>query len=128
VLVWGLPSALGVYGFIAWEQRGFRRWPRSILAIGDASYSIYLTHFPLMIASVLVAMRIHRTALTHALWCLATVAACVAGGLIWYRLVERPLLNLMARRRTESATLAVPRTERRSLPFLSAGMRFLRKS
>lgn len=104
VLVWGVPAALLVYGLIACECRGFTRWPRRLLAIGDASYSIYLTHFPLMVAAVLVAMQIHRTALLHLLWCLMTFAACVACGWLWYRLTEKPLLGVLGRR-TGSRTL-----------------------
>ncbi|MCZ2343537.1 MAG: acyltransferase [Bacteroidales bacterium] len=98
VLVWGPPAALLVYGLIACERRGFRRWPRGLLVLGDASYSIYLTHFPMMVVSVLVAMQIHRTPLLHMLWCLLTFTVCVGGGWLWYRVVEKPLLGVLTRR------------------------------
>ena len=99
VFVWGLPAALTVYGFVAAEKHGFARPPRWLLAVGDASYAIYLTHFPVMIATVVLAMQLPRTKLLHYGWAIGTVALCVAVGLNWYRWVEKPLLGLIARKK-----------------------------
>lgn len=44
VLVFGLPSALMVYGAVASEFSGTLRFPKWLISVGDASYSIYLSH------------------------------------------------------------------------------------
>jgi len=44
VLFFGVPSALMVYGAVASEMRSAFRFPAWFTAVGDASYSIYLSH------------------------------------------------------------------------------------
>lgn len=100
VMIWGLPAALVVYAGVAAEQRGYARPPRWLLTLGDASYAIYLTHVPVMIVAVVVAMQIHRTKLMHGIWVLGTFAACLVIGIAWYRWVEKPLLSLANRKKT----------------------------
>jgi peptidoglycan/LPS O-acetylase OafA/YrhL len=42
---WGIPSALLVYGLLCMEHTKTLRFPRFLVAIGDASYSLYLVHW-----------------------------------------------------------------------------------
>jgi exopolysaccharide production protein ExoZ len=44
VLQWGLPAYLLVHAAVAIENRFGGYWPRWVLLIGDASYSLYLSH------------------------------------------------------------------------------------
>jgi exopolysaccharide production protein ExoZ len=44
VLLWGLPAALIVFCIVALEDRFGTIWPKWMLLIGDASYSLYLIH------------------------------------------------------------------------------------
>jgi len=90
----GLPGALIVYGCVGLEMAG--RWvaPRWLIAIGDASYSLYLTH--VLVASVLgrvwVKLAFSGT-LAQMVFLAMMFGGCIAWGLISYRCIEKPLLE-----------------------------------
>lgn len=93
VLVYGLSSMLIVWGAAAWERRRTLAIPSALVLLGDASYSIYLTHYALLDISVkrLLAWEV------PALLGLPMSAAFIIGfsiavGLLFYSFIERPLL------------------------------------
>lgn len=93
----GLPAALLTGGLVFAERGG--RGVRSVwaLRIGDASYSIYLTH-PLTLAAVSAVWRPLGLSQAAAYYVVA-MAAALAIGLATYRFAERPIsLRLHARR------------------------------
>jgi len=108
---YGLPAVMIVYGAVALEKESGRRFPRWIEAVGDASYSIYLSH-------ILVVSTVGRVWKTlpiplNGVWNLAGVIICmavaaVAFGLASHRYLEKPLLRAFRERR-------LPRF---SLPFI----------
>lgn len=95
--VYGLPALAIFVGAV------FARWPPAaagegralgwLRMLGDASYSIYLTHMITM-AAVGQAWR-HALGIGWAgavpAFILTATAICVAGGIVFYRLVEQPL-------------------------------------
>ncbi|MDB5626892.1 MAG: acyltransferase 3 family protein [Tardiphaga sp.] len=98
VLAYGLASAVAILGACVYEQRHGLRVPRLCDAIGDASYSIYLIHLPLLsvfakllFASGLAAMAPEWLSLTGLL-CMVVVT-----GVVFSRLVEMPLIALLGR-------------------------------
>ncbi|MDP1878469.1 MAG: acyltransferase [Actinomycetota bacterium] len=70
--------------------------PRAGLALGDASYSLYLVHYPVLIVASLALSRILPDSLSTGLVAQAVFAALVAigvlAGLACYRWLEQPLL------------------------------------
>jgi exopolysaccharide production protein ExoZ len=108
VLVFGPPAVLIVYAAVAAEGRW--RVPGWLLRTGDASYSLYLTHFAVMVAGLFVGMKFPHTRLAHLAGLAATLAATLAVGFVFYALVERPLLTLGRDRRkpASAAPAAVP--------------------
>lgn len=91
VLVWGGPAALVLYAVVALEPHANLRRVRPLLLIGDASYSIYLTH--VLVLPPLVA-RLRTLYLPPAgqwaAWLGVLASGVVAGVLVW-RFVELPL-------------------------------------
>ena len=96
-IAWGVLAFLVIHASVALEPALGKRLPRGLLMIGDASYSIYLTHAPLLglytfllkRAGVLVYGRVLvRDELVTAGTCLM---ASIAVGVVCYRLVELPL-------------------------------------
>ncbi|MBI1407095.1 MAG: acyltransferase family protein [Caulobacter sp.] len=85
-MVWGLPALLLVMGLTAVEADGGLPELPPIRALGDASYSLYLTH-PLIIGALAVVMGTWRPWLFIPL---ALVLASVGGWLCWW-LFERPV-------------------------------------
>jgi exopolysaccharide production protein ExoZ len=97
-MVWGVPAALVVAGAISVEaDGGWPRW-RWLGLLGDASYSLYLTH----------TLTIGALAMTIGAWNpplfipLAMIVA-VVGGLASYVLIERPLQERFRRRLPDAA-------------------------
>ena len=99
-LFWGLPWALILLGVVAGDIRATAK--DALHRVGDASYSLYLSH------AILVAM-LERSALLDGLGAFATIAtaasASVAVGLATHHWVERPIGRLLGQGRP-SGTLA----------------------
>jgi peptidoglycan/LPS O-acetylase OafA/YrhL len=113
VAVWGPAAALLVYGAVAAEGRWPRRVPGWLLRTGDASYSLSLTHWTVMLASVvLVGVRVPHTRVPHLLWLAGTLAAALVAGYAFHALVEKPLLGLVKRRRATPAAVPSDPVER----------------
>ncbi len=92
----GIAFALIVFAFVGMErQRAFKpgRIRDALVFLGDASYSIYLIHFALIVVAG-VAMR--RAAFIGPAWqfTLASTVS-VAAGCLAYRYLERPLLQAL---------------------------------
>ena len=88
--VFAMGLGLMIIGFAAREQVVAVRWPALLLVLGNASYSIYLIHNPLLSFTQRVAGRIGLT------WPSAMVFGVVLGvlgGWIYYLGVERPALR-----------------------------------
>lgn len=95
VLLFGIPAALVVYGLVALEMRHGSVLPRWAVRLGDASYSIYLSH-------VLVMGALARFGTTFAqagdpalrpLVLVALVVAAAGFGIACHRFLEKPLIR-----------------------------------
>jgi exopolysaccharide production protein ExoZ len=99
VLTWGIPAFAIVAGAVSLEPSVAPRMPRWLLALGDASYSIYLSHgFVLPVLGLLFG----RLA-SPGLWAegLATILCLLFSSLIgWvvFILIESPMLRALRRR------------------------------
>jgi exopolysaccharide production protein ExoZ len=77
-LFWGLPAAMVVYGALCFEAHVGRQW-NALVRLGDASYSLYLTHLGIVLGR-------------NAHWPFWAAVAIMVGFGFW-RFVERPLLR-----------------------------------
>jgi exopolysaccharide production protein ExoZ len=95
VLLWGIPSSLLVTGFVFLEPLVSKTVPKYLIMIGDASYSIYLTHY--------LSMSIYKNNwkyfnfLYPDLFVLTAIAFSTAIGVAFYFVIERNLVNSMNR-------------------------------
>jgi peptidoglycan/LPS O-acetylase OafA/YrhL len=107
--VLGPPIGLAVYGIAGLELAGRFRLPNWLCPIGDASYSIYLTHTTVgtVVAATTIAAGIGWPLSLP--WALTLVAGQIAIGWLGYRCIESPLLRLAQRKkrsgREESAAI-----------------------
>lgn len=93
----GLPAALLVFLAIQLEQHGFSVRSVAILAIGDASYSLYLTHlFVVRLMQKLLLPHAAQPLAAFGAIALSTMAAALVA-LVAYRYLEKPL-SLHAKR------------------------------
>jgi exopolysaccharide production protein ExoZ len=93
---WGLPAILVINAVVALEGRLSQVLPKFLLAVGDASYSLYLSHF-FVIQAVFILYR-HHSAIPNKWGVVATcLAVSVPASLVLYRLVEKPMTGLLMR-------------------------------
>jgi peptidoglycan/LPS O-acetylase OafA/YrhL len=98
-LALALGLALMLAGLAKLETSGSLRIPRWLAFVGNASYSIYLTHINVEGLLLKIAAKLHlRELLGPAITYAALLAATVGAGCLAYVLVERPLLALFGKR------------------------------
>lgn len=107
VVPYGVGATLLVAGLARLDELGRLRLPRLLVFLGDASYSIYLVHAPLM---TFIALLLVKAGVAASLGSAAVFALLVLGGVavgaLFHVVVERPLLRLLTLRhmRPRSAT------------------------
>lgn len=100
-LKWGAPAGLIVGGCLLVERaRPVAAW-RAPRMLGDASYSLYLSHGMALTALAVVWRRagLLRLPLSEFWFCLAGLALAVASGCALYSAVEKPIEQALKRRR-----------------------------
>lgn len=98
VILWGIPAAFVLYGFVALE--GAIPVPKLFKAIGDASYSLYLTHGVLTyVYGGLIKKGWFASATKQNMAVLVGSVAAVLVAFMFYRFVERPLLERFNQKR-----------------------------
>lgn len=91
--LFGLPFSLLVLGGILLERQGKLVMPPQMVLMGDASYSIYLVHNPLVSLTSRLVTRLHGFA-SWGLGMIVGVAASVIVGVLYHWFVEKPLIRL----------------------------------
>jgi len=97
-IAWGLPAAAILAAALALERSVGPRLPTFVLAIGDASYAIYLVH-----PFVVPAFVSHGPLLAA-----ASLPASIAAGLLVHRLIDAPLQRRLTVPRRPPPTYAEP--------------------
>lgn len=89
----GLAAGGAILGFVQAESWGQVSVPKPLVVLGAASYSIYLVHAPLLsiLAKILGALHVARF-LPAPLVFILYVGCALGGGVVFYYLIERPLL------------------------------------
>ena len=89
-LWFGLAAVLIISSLVSLELRGIVSAGRVWLLLGDASYSIYLVHYPILL--VMFKLLPRQTPL-HGNWLLAIIAAVLVG-IIFHLLIEKRVCEL----------------------------------
>jgi exopolysaccharide production protein ExoZ len=96
VVTWGMPALAIVTGAVSLEPFVARLLPRWLLALGDASYSLYLSHgFVLAAFGVLVGRFFSPGLWMEGLTILLCLIISSIAGWMVFILVESPMLHAM---------------------------------
>ena len=106
-LINGLPAALVVGGFVLGPRLRASPGTRWLEHLGDASYSLYLTHTFILLPYRKVWAATIGDHLPVALYLVSSVAIAILLALVVYRYVERPM-TLFLRRRLAGQTALMP--------------------
>ena len=94
VLLFGLPAFFIILSLVKYELSFTVKTHNLLLKLGDASYSIYLFHLPLVAAFFKIMVKLHinnPAALTVLSFCLFIIICYL--GIIIYKRVEEPLIK-----------------------------------
>jgi len=94
VLIYGFPAFLIILALVKYELNNTIKVNKLFLLLGDASYSIYLFHLPIVAAffKIMVKLSVTNYSLLIFLSCILLFVICVIGVVI-YRKIERPLIK-----------------------------------
>jgi exopolysaccharide production protein ExoZ len=104
ILLWGVPALLIVLSGVMLEDRFGKSVPRWALLLGDASYSLYLSHLLVMsmAGSLLVRLHVLTPGVTDRRYKAITVLVCMTlsifGSLLVYWWIENPMNKALRRR------------------------------
>jgi exopolysaccharide production protein ExoZ len=105
-----IPASLLIYGAVGNEISRQRTYPKWLLHTGDASYSIYLSHYQMiMLAEVLILP--FKSQLNPIVWQTATGVVTLATGYLLYQFLEKPLVTIF-NKKTKPKSAAIKPTEK----------------
>lgn len=95
---YGVGATALLLGLVRLEQAGAIVWRSPVVRrLGDASYALYLLHFPVMSVLCKVAAKMGlKGAFAAALSFVVIMIACVLAALVFHKLVERPILRWLS--------------------------------
>lgn len=92
-LTYGLAGALLVHGVVSLEKQGRLKYPEFVLKLGDASYTLYLSHLLVLSAVGRLWQGLGADQLPNILFIPILIIAATAWALIGYRYIEQPLIE-----------------------------------
>ena len=93
VLVFGLPSSMILIALLNLEQNEVISFPKFCLTLGDASYALYLIHFPMMLLmnKIPLIMGFTITASQEVLYSCFIIITIVITSIYVHKWIEKPL-------------------------------------
>ena len=94
VILFGIPSFFIISGAVKYELTTKLQMPKLLLTIGEASYSLYLLHLPLIVASFRLIQKLNiRNYLILHIFIFLILSFILFSAIIFYKRVEKPLIN-----------------------------------
>lgn len=109
LILFGIPSFFIVLGVASYETKFHVNANKTLLLLGDASYSLYLLHLPFVAAFVKLYPRLNIKTdwIYHILWFLLILIVCLLSVKV-YQLIELPLIKKLNRYLSTRRSKSVP--------------------
>lgn len=93
VILFGIPSFLIITGIVKYELANKIKVPGIFLLLGEASYSLYLVHLPVVVAAfkILSGLNVNNNLFIHGIIILMVCIVCYAS-ILFYKFVEKPII------------------------------------
>ncbi|MGI8582240.1 MAG: acyltransferase family protein [Chitinophagaceae bacterium] len=93
VLLFGIPAFLLITGLVKYELANKIKVFAICLMLGEASYSLYLIHLPIVVASFKILSKLHikNNILVHGTLILIVCIICYTS-ILFYKFVEKPII------------------------------------
>ncbi|MBC8088078.1 MAG: acyltransferase [Phycisphaerae bacterium] len=97
---YGIGAGLLLFGLATYDVEKQPSVPSGLVALGDASYSVYITHIPVIVLTTRILRGVAgpTVPLATAPWVLVQVGVCLIVGFSFYYIVEAPLHRYMSKR------------------------------
>ena len=96
--IYGIPAMMIAYGAVAMEKSFGDSGPNFLKEIGDASYSIYLSHISCLSACLLVWKPLKIAGpIDNVIFIFLATVVCLGGGIFSYRFIEVPMQRMIRR-------------------------------
>ena len=118
----GIPAAVILYGVVGLDSRK-RRLPGWLNQFGDASYSLYLVHVPVLMVLALGARRLPPSAPVAVIAGICAIAIACITAVVFRRLVEQPLLRGLQRLTSRESNPRSVKPPSEEGPAISAAVR-----
>lgn len=94
VVVFGIPSFLMIVGLVKFELTKNVTIHNILLSLGEASYSLYLLHLPVIVACMKIIGRfnIQNDLILHGLLLLMIIGICYVS-ILFFKWIERPIIS-----------------------------------
>ncbi|MDQ0903973.1 acyltransferase [Paenibacillus sp. V4I7] len=94
-IAWGIPFSILILGLVSLEMKKRLNIPKTLIYLGNASYSIYLSHLItlLVLESILEKLGLHKQYGHNGFVQLTFSVVAIFLGCVFYSLVEKPLLK-----------------------------------
>ncbi|MBY0429337.1 MAG: acyltransferase [Alphaproteobacteria bacterium] len=97
-LAYGIGATSMILGGAVYERRTALQLPRFLIFLGEASYSIYLVHFPVVSGWCKLAVHLNQMHIPVAILFFGGVIVAVGAGVVFHIMVEKPLMSVFKKR------------------------------
>jgi len=108
VVVYTIPFTLLIYGAVVCEEKGYLKYPKFLVLLGNWSYSLYLSHFLVFLtirrileyAAPIIPNQLHFQAsgwIDNLIFSVVALTATIIFSALCYKFVEQPILKLSRR-------------------------------
>ncbi|TIQ23514.1 MAG: acyltransferase [Mesorhizobium sp.] len=104
-LCYAVSSMVIIVGLCSMDLKSPTSWPKPLLLLGAASYSLYLVHYPTLIGTNKLLSKLYPE-LSPSIALICAIAAATGAGITFHLVVERPISDFLQRRDSRMAQAA----------------------